>query len=116
MRLENESYDSDDNFRVGRYESISQAFMENPWMFKFVSGICDYYGMPCTSEECSSKRERMMYAWAVSSVIGALSKYRILWLSGFEKYDLEILIPSFIESYRELAGCEVIQPMGSGEF
>lgn len=111
MKLENETQE-EDNFRVGRYSTISEAFLENPWMFKFVSGICDYYGMPSTSEECSSKRERMMYAWAVSSVIGALSKYRVLWLSGFEDYELSSLIPSFIDSYRELTGKEVIEPMG----
>ena len=107
---------SEEGKRVGRYGSVSHAFQENPWMFKLVSGICDFYGMPCTSGECSSKRERMMYAWAVASVLGALDRYRILWIGGFEQYDLSLLIPSFISSYRELTGAEVIEPMDDGYF
>ena len=102
--------------RVGRYDSLSRAFQENPWMFKLVSGICDFYGMPSTANECSSKRERMMYAWAVASVLGALDRYRILWIGGFEQYDLSLLVPSFISSYRELTGAEVIEPLDDGYF
>ena len=109
-------YQGEKGARVGRYSTISQAFQENPWMFKFVAGICDYYGMPCTSEECSSKRCRMMYAWAVASTISALDRYRVLWISGFESFDLSTLVPSFIDSYRELTGAEVIEPMDDGYF
>jgi len=109
MKMEFESENGEP--RVGRYDSISQAFAENPWMFKFISGICDYYGMPSTSGECSSQRERLMYAWAVASVISALGTYKVLWISGFETYNLKLLIPNFIESYRELTGREVIPPL-----
>ena len=102
--------------RVGRFKSLPEALEGSPWMFKFVSGVCDFYGYPSTSAECSSKRERMMYAWAVAHVIDALRKYSVLWLDGFEHYDLSLLIPSFIDSYRELTGAEVIKPMDDGYF
>ena len=113
--LENDSQ-SDEQKRVGRYDSVSHAFRENPWMFKFVSKLCDYYGLPATSEECSSKRERMMYAWAITNAMDAVDKYRVLWIGGFEQYDLELLVPSFIESYRELTGKEVIEPIDDEVF
>lgn len=102
--------------RIGRFESLPEAFEGSPWMFKFVSGICDFYGYPSTSAECSSKRERMMYAWAIAHVLDALRKYSVLWLNGFEMYDLDRLVPNFIEAYKELTGRDVIESMNEEAF
>tara|TARA_A200000159_G_scaffold143055_1_gene147014 strand:+ start:4289 stop:4630 length:342 start_codon:yes stop_codon:yes gene_type:complete len=99
------------SFRIGRFESVQEAFEGSPWMFKFISGICDFYGYPSTSAECSSQQERMMYAWAVASVIDVLRRYSVLWSNGFEMYDLDLLVPDFIEAYKELTGRDVIGPM-----
>lgn len=57
-----------------------------------------------------------MYAWAVAHVLDALRKYSVLWLNGFEMYDLDRLVPNFIEAYKELTGRDVIEPMNEEAF
>ena len=105
MSLENEPEP------VGRYSSVAEAFEKNPWMFNFVSALCDLYGVPSTASECSSPRERMLYAWAAASCISAIERYRVLWIGGFEQYDVKLSAVNFAEAYIELAGEHVIPPL-----
>ena len=51
-----------------------------------------------------------------NNVLDALRKYSVLWLNGFEMYDLDRLVPNFIEAYKELTGRDVIEPMNEEAF
>lgn len=95
-------------FKVGRFDSVRDAYDGSPWMFKLVCRICDLFGVPSTSGECMSKEDRIMYICATGSVIAALEEYPVLWLDGFETYDIDILAENFALAYNELTGKDVV--------
>ncbi len=53
----------------------------------------------------------MLYALAAASCISAIERYRVLWIGGFEQYDVKLSAVNFAEAYIELAGEHVIPPL-----
>jgi len=56
-----------------------------------------------------------MYAWALMSVVKSLKDHAVLWEYGVDKFDVDLLIESFVEAVYELSGKAVIPPFGAGE-
>lgn len=97
---------------IGKYQSIGEAYENSMWFYKLVTGLCDYYGYPATQGECYSKNERIMYAWAIMNIVNCLREYKILWVDGVDKFDIDLLIESFVEAVYDLSGKAVIPPFG----
>lgn len=101
---------SDEEFRVGKYGTIGEAYESSVWFHKFVAGLCDYFGYPTTSAECFDKGDRLMYAWAMMNVIQCVKEHSVLWIDGIDKYDVDLLVDSFARCVFDLSGVDVIPP------
>ena len=45
---------------------------DDPWTREFIHHVCDVFGMPATSLECNTARDRMMFAWSMLHVTSKL--------------------------------------------
>ena len=49
---------------------------KDPWTMELVRQICDIFGMPTTSLECETARERIMFAWSMLHIARSLGQYK----------------------------------------
>ncbi len=103
-----------ESLTVGKYGSIGQAYENSIWFYRFVTGLCDYYGYPATRAECYTKSDRLMYAWAVMNIVKSLKEYEVLWIGGVDKFDVSLLVESFAEAVYDLSGENIIPPFAGG--
>ena len=98
---------------IGKNQSIGEAYANSMWFYKLVTGLCDFYGYPASHSECHTKNERLMYAWAVMNIVKSLREYKILWIDGVDKFDVDLLVESFAEAVYDLSGEAVIPPFSN---
>ena len=103
-----------DKFHVGRYGTIAEALESSLWFHKFVAGLCDFYGYPPSNAACATKRDRLLYAWAMMNIVQSITEYSVLWINGIDRYDIDLLVESFARGVYELSGEDVIPPFIGG--
>jgi len=47
----------------------------NPWMRRFMNGVCDIFGLPASGAECANASDRMMFSWAMLHMARAIKDY-----------------------------------------
>jgi len=53
-------------------KKISSA-TSDPWMRRFVNGVCDVFGVPASTAECSNSSDRLLFSWAMLHMAQAIN-------------------------------------------
>ena len=75
----------------------------DPWMRRFINGMCDFFGVPATSVECHGINDRLMFSWAMLNMAKVVNEYPDL-LYSLRIYEPDEAVEIFARTIYEKTG------------
>ena len=101
---------TEDRFRLGLHEGITDVFSSDPWFRTFAMEIASFYGYPTSFEECHVKEEELMSAYATVNVGFGLKEQVKEWYPWWKekKPITPELVEQFCRRYYEITGLHIL--------
>ena len=90
--------------------SLTHMFSNDVWVRKFVLDITEIFGLPSTSQTCTSKKDRYLFAFGLMSVTAAMRRMDSTWRAMYKKkVDPKDAAWEFCRRFFERYGAMVIE-------
>ena len=83
----------------------------DPWVAAFVIELHKFFGTPGDVSACTSKRDRLLYAWARMGISHAMQKEEIVWRAPKNRTEPEVAAEVFCRRFYDQYNRMVVQEM-----
>ena len=95
--------------------SLTDLFMSDLWVRRFVLDCADLFGVPSTSQGCVSKKDRILFTYGLMSITGAMRRMEYVWKPMHNKIDPADAAWEFCRRFHEKYGEMVVTNPTPGE-
>ena len=88
--------------------SITDLFMTDLWVRRFVLDCADIFGVPSTSKACLSSKDKFLFAYGLMNITTAMRRMDSTWRGMHKKVDPKDAAWEFCRRFYEKYGDQVI--------
>jgi len=85
-------------------DSISELYNKDKWVRDFMQSTYDIFGMPISTDLCLNKTDKILFVWAMMSLVKAMKQDESWKELKKENLDPEEAAYKYAESHYELTG------------